>query len=136
MTERAESRDARDLRELWYQHARATSDARLAALAAVGLVGVVGFVALLFVDVTRVARWWPLVLPVAFAGAFGVWGIADREIGAPPAAATGDENPRSERNAAHRGWLLLRGTASAVAGAAGIAAMLEVLRLGLGTWIS
>ncbi len=135
MTERAESRDARDLRELWYQYARATSDARLVTLAAVGLVGVVGFTVLLFLDVTRVARWWPLVLPVAFAGAFGVWGIADREIASSPGA-PGDAKAGSDQNEARRGWLLVRGTASAVAGAAGIAAMLEVLRVGLGTWIS
>ena len=104
MTERAESRDARDLRELWHQYARATSDARLATLAAVGLVGVVGFTALLFVDVTRVARWWPLVLPAAFAGAFGVWGIADREIAAPQVAA-GDATARTDQCGARRGWL-------------------------------
>jgi hypothetical protein len=123
-------REPRDLRELWYQYARSTSDARLVTLAVVGLVGVVGFVILLFMDATRVARWWPLVLPVAFAGAFGVWGIADREVLAAGGAAGGGQI------GARRGWIVVRGAASLVAGVAGIAAMLEMLRVGLGTWIS
>jgi hypothetical protein len=130
----AGSNGPRDLRELWYEYARATSDARLVALAVAGLIGAVGFVVLLFVDATRVARWWPLVLPVAFAGAFGVWGIADREMVAAGNGAGGTNG--GDYIGARRGWTVVRGAASVVAGGAGIAAMLEVLRVGLGTWIS
>lgn len=123
-----------ELRDLWTHYAHEASDARLVTLASVGLAGVVGFIVLIFVDATRVARWWPLVLPAVFAGAFGVWGIADRELRSGhadgPAAAT------ETHEAARRGWQLLRRAASVVAAAAGIGAMLAVLKIGLGTWIS
>ena len=130
----AGSRGPRDLREVWYEYARATSDARLVALAVMGLVGSVGFAILFSVDATRVARWWPLVLPAAFAGAFGIWGIADREIVATGNRASGANG--GDQIGVRRGWMVVRGAASVAAVAAGIAAMLEVLRLALGTWIS
>ena len=123
-----------ELRDLWTHYAHEASDARLVTLASIGLVGVVGFIVLIFVDATRVARWWPLVLPAVFAGAFGVWGIADREL---KSAREADPSATTERHdTAQRGWQLLRRAASVIAAAAGIGAMLAVLRIGLGTWIS
>lgn len=52
--------------------ARRSSDGALAAAAAVGLVALVGLLA------ARPA-WWVLALPLVAVGAYGVWGIAERE---------------------------------------------------------
>lgn len=52
--------------------ARRTSDGALATSA---LVGVLALIGLAF----RRPDWWALVLPLVSVGAFGIWGILDRE---------------------------------------------------------
>lgn len=97
--------------------ARGASDGRLAVHAGVGLVAAV--VALL----TRPPLWLPLVLLALALGAFGAWGIADRELG-----------ERQAAGRAQRGLRLVR-DAVAVAGAlAAIAAALLLFFGALGTW--
>ena len=107
------------LAELLSTRARGASDLRLAIDVAVGVVLAV-----------VVAIWRPPVWPVILAaglcfGAFGAWGIADREL-----RERGEGSPSSR-------WLRLGRQAAALLGTvAGIALLLAVMALALGTWIS
>jgi hypothetical protein len=73
-------------------------------------------------------RWWPIVLPPVFVGAFGTWGIADREIA---------ERRRAEvRPATIRALIGLEWASCIAAGLAGAAGIIAFLRVMVGTWIS
>jgi hypothetical protein len=101
------------------RRARAASDGRLALDAGVGLAAAAGL-----------AIWqppaWGLWLAIAVAQTcFGLWGIADRSAA--------DSPPESGRRQA----LLAARAAAAGLGAAGaVAALVGLLFLALGTWIS
>lgn len=62
--------------------ARRTSDGGLAACTAAGLLALATLIGLQ-------PRWWPPLVPVIALGAFGAWGIADRELASRPAAGGG-----------------------------------------------
>jgi hypothetical protein len=114
-----------DLRALWHRTARRATDGQLVACVAGGLVAIGGFVTALLLGVESALHWWPGLLPAAFVAAFGMWGIADREL--------------SERRAAGvaRPVLTIVRLAAALAAAAAVAISgLLFLRATLGTWIS
>ena len=100
--------------------ARAMADGRLVLVVLVGLTAALGLV------VWRPAP-WPLLAGLALAvAAFGGWGIADREL--------------AERGEA-RGFpalvlAVVRGACIALGACAAIVALLGLLRVVLGTWIS
>ena len=95
--------DRGSLPQMLAHRARQASDRRLALDAAIGLIAAAGFAVL------RPPLWIPLTALAICLGAFGVWGILDREL----VDATG-----AERRARVISWA--RGT---VAGLGGIAAV-------------
>lgn len=116
--------DAGELREVWSSAARRASDAKLVACVAVAIVAALAFGVGLLISVRRTFPWWPLVLPALFAGTFGVWGIADREMS--------DTTRRSSQRA-----LAVAKVCSAVAaGVVAALAAMGILKLTIGTWIS
>jgi hypothetical protein len=118
-----------DLREIWCSAARAATDMQLVACVAVAIVVGLSFAVALLIDVRRALNWWPAVLPGLFAGTFGVWGIADREIEG--SIAVGDGTPSSLRV-----LVALRWCSAFAAGLVGVLGALGILKLTLGTWIS
>jgi hypothetical protein len=112
------------LAEFLSTRARNASDSRLALDAALGLTAAVA--ALIWRP-----RGWALASSAALCFlAFGVWGIADREL-----------RERSMEEGAHAGVVLgaLRSTRAIAAILGGLAAgalIIELLGLALGTWIS
>ena len=103
-------------------HARRASDAELALLAWVGAAGAVT------VLIVR-PRWWPLALAFACAASLGAWGIAEREASERERAGTLTVTGR-------RALRVARLVAATVGGIAGLGALLALLGLALGTWIS
>jgi hypothetical protein len=118
-----------DLREIWCSAARRASDTQLVACVAVAIVVAVSFAVALLIDVRRAFTWWPAVLPPLFAGAFGVWGIADRELEGSTAVAGGTPSSR-------RALVALRWCSALAAGLVGVLGALGILTLTIGTWIS
>jgi hypothetical protein len=107
------------LPELLSTRARRASDLRLAADVAVGVT--VAFVA----GIVQPAGWHLLLSAGVCVGAFGAWGIADREL-----------RERGEGTASAR-WLRTARLAAALLGAlAAVALFLRIFALLLGTWIS
>jgi hypothetical protein len=117
-----------DIRELWYDAAHRASDAQLVACVAVALIAAVGFGIAMLVDVRRTLRWWPLILPAFFVGTFGVWGIADRELGARD---TGKAPRLSTRMLS-----VVKICSVVAAGIVGALAAIGLLELTIGTWVS
>jgi hypothetical protein len=127
MTQPPISSDNAELRDVWCSAARSASDAQLVACVAIAILVALTFAVLLFVDVRRTLSWWPVLLLGLLAGAFGTWGIADRELsGARP-----DEERLSRRTLS-----ALKLCSAVAAGAVGVLAALGILRLTIGTWIS
>jgi hypothetical protein len=107
------------LAELLSTRARRASDLRLAVDVAVGVV--VAFVA----GIVQPAGWHLLLSAGVCVGAFGAWGIADREL-----------RERGEATAGAR-WLRTGRWAVGLVGAlAAMALFLGLFALALGTWIS
>ena len=101
--------------------ARAASDGRLVVDVVGGLLSALG------VAVWHPAAWLILFNASVFLAAFGIWGIAEREIG---------EHPSDTRSPLVRSLRVVQVVALVVGGIAAIVACLEVLGLALGTWIS
>lgn len=120
--------DSADLRSLWTSAARHASDGQLVACVVVAVVTLVAFLLGLMVSVAGAFRWWPIVLPGLFAGAFGAWAIADREIVQRESKPDSMRAPRTLRAAR-----LLAAVAASIIGMLGV---LGLLRITLGTWIS
>jgi hypothetical protein len=114
-----------DLRDVWCSAARRATDAQLVACVAAAMVAAVAFGIGALVDVRAAFRWWPLVLPALLAGAFGVWGIADRQIA-----------EESTTSASRRALEAVKWCAAAGGGVVGALAAVGVLRITIGTWIS
>lgn len=109
------------LREVLAARARTASDKRLVADVLGGLL--VAAVALIW----RPFGWFLFSSAAVCFAAFGVWGVADREL---------TESAHQWGGAGTRVWKLLR-ICAAVAGALAVAALLwGFLALGLGTWKS
>lgn len=116
----ASSPDA-SLRDVLVARARASSDGRLVA-------DVVGGVLALLAAATWHPRAWVALCSIALCFAsFGAWGITDRELGE-----RGQAGPRWAV-ACFRG---VRALAVATGAVGGIALLLGILGLALGTWIS
>lgn len=105
----------RTLFELLTALLQRVSDGQLVAACATGLAGVA-------VILLIRPGWWRLALPLIVLGAFGAWGIAERE--------------RDARGARRVAAALVRGVAILAAGTAAIATVLSVMSVALGTWIS
>jgi hypothetical protein len=95
------------------------------ACVAVAIVAALGFGIGLLISVRRVFPWWPLVLPALLAGAFGVWGIADRELGEP-----------GRRQKSRRMFAAIKLCSGVAAGVVAALAAIGILKLTIGTWIS
>jgi hypothetical protein len=118
-----------DLRDLWRFYAHRMSDTALVACVSVSILLIAGFAVIALLRAHWAQHWWPLTLPPIFVGAFGAWGIADREL--------------VERRRAAESWpvanRLLLGVEWAsclIAALAGAAAIIVFLRVAVGTWIS
>lgn len=118
-----------DLRQVWCSAARGATDIQLVVCVAVAVVIAVSFAVALLIDVRRSLQWWPAVLPGLFAGAFGVWGIADREI-------EGNVTTGGGTRSSRRMLVALRWASAFAAGLVGVLAALGILKLTIGTWIS
>lgn len=106
------------LHEEFILRARRATDGQLALAAAVGLVGALG------VTWWRPAAWPPLLALACASLAFGLWGIADREL----------VEHRRARGMLPRILRLLRAL-SAVAGLlSALVLLLSIAALGAGTW--
>jgi len=116
--------DAGELREVWSSAARRASDAKLVACVAVAIVAALAFGVGLLISVRRTFPWWPLVLPALFAGTFGVWGIADREMS------------DTTRRSSHRALAVAKLCSAVAAGVVAALAAMGILKLTIGTWIS
>jgi len=117
-----------DLRDLWRFYARKMSDTALLVCATVSIFLVAAFAVTTLLNARWALHWWPLMLPAVFAGAFGVWGIADREISEGTRAANGPVPKRM--------LVILEWAASVVAALAAAGAVIVFLRVTVGTWIS
>jgi hypothetical protein len=118
-----------DLRDLWRLYARRMSDTGLVLCVSLSILLIAAFAVAVLVSAHWALRWWPAVLPPILAGAFGAWGIADREL--------------AERRRDHRGRVLTRRMLTTVewascivAALAAAAAVIVFLRVTVGTWIS
>lgn len=113
--------DTTSLREALAAAAHRASDAQVVVYAAAGIA--IGTCAI----IVRPMAWMAFTGIGACIAAFGLWAIADRELG----------DGRSDGSRASRiAWRVLR-TAAAVVGTAGAVLMLFLLLgLGLGTWTS
>ncbi len=108
------------LGEFLKHRARRASDRRLAADTAVGVIVAAGAL------IWRPAGWAQLVLAAVCIGAFGTWGIVDREL--LERAVTSGTSSRSLRFG--------RGAAAAVGGTAALMLLLSLFALAVGTWKS
>ena len=112
--------------ELWLETARRSSDVRLALCAAMLPVSAAAST-VSFIVLTRWNSWVSGALAVGFLiGAFGVWGIAERERG----------GHRLDGTTTDASWRWLQWFAVAVAIGASVLFGLAFLRLTIGTWIS
>jgi hypothetical protein len=107
------------LAELLTSRARRASDLRLALDVAVGIVAV-GVAA-----IWRPAGWLMLAAAGLCVGAFGAWGITDREL-----------RERAEGTTVARSLRVARRLAVALGTLAAVALLLTLCALALGTWIS
>jgi hypothetical protein len=124
-----EPRSDSDFGELWRLYAHRTSDTGLVLCVSVSILSIAIFAIVALFRAHWALRWWPLVVPPVFVGAFGAWGIADREL----AERRRDANTRSS---AIRALVGLEWASCIAAGLAGAAAIIVFLRVMVGTWIS
>ena len=118
-----------DLRDLWRFYARRTPDTWLALFVSLSILLIAGFAVMALTHARWALRWWPTALLPIFAGAFGAWGIADRELA--------DRRRDSESRPFIVRMLIGVEWASCVAAALAVAAaMIVFLRVTVGTWIS
>jgi hypothetical protein len=118
-----------DLGELWRLYARRMSDTMLAMSLALSILSIVVFTAVGMTHARWGLRWWPFALLPVFAGAFGAWGIADRELA--------DRRVLSDtRTFGVRVLVVVEWAAGVAAALAVAAAVLVFLRVAVGTWIS
>lgn len=111
--------DGRTLADVLLARVRASSDRRLAIDAGAGLVAAV------VLALTRPPLWLPLALLAVGLAAYGVWGIADRELG--------EHHARGESSR----WLpALRMLAATTGILAAVGAGVLLFFGALGTWIS
>ena len=103
------------------QRARSASDQRLAIDAGVG------FLAVLVVVVWRGPYWFLLVCAASAVGAYGMWGITDRELG---------ELSVERHRAAHAALRIARAAAAILAALSILSLIFGVPAALLGTWIS
>jgi hypothetical protein len=114
---------------LWRFYARRTPDTWLVLFVFMSILLIVGFVVVGLMHARWALRWWPTALLPMFAGAFGAWGIADRELA--DRRRDPDKRPLAVRMLIGVEW------ASCVAAALAVAAAVIVfLRVTVGTWIS
>jgi hypothetical protein len=118
-----------DLRDLWRFYARRVPDTWLALLVSVSILLIVGFAVVGLTHARWALRWWPTALLPMLAGAFGAWGIADRELA--DRRRDSDSRPLAVRMLIGIEWASCVAAALAVA-----AAMIVFLRVTVGTWIS
>ncbi|HET7459549.1 MAG TPA: hypothetical protein VFJ74_17995 [Gemmatimonadaceae bacterium] len=104
--------------------ARRTSDGALATSALVGVIAVIGLA-------FGRPGWWALALPLVSLGAFGVWGILERER-----TARGAEQQQQPSAAATRALAVGQWLAAAVGTVATIVAAFALLGVLFGTVIS
>jgi hypothetical protein len=114
-----------DLFALWQRTARRATDGRLVACVAGGLVSIGGWVIAMLLGAESAFRLWPGILPAVLVTAFGVWGIADREL-------SEQRGPR----VAQPLLMVVRWAAALAAGSVAAISALLFLRAMLGTWIS
>jgi hypothetical protein len=120
--------DELGLAALWRREAERASDATLATLAALLPVGLV-VAALMAAWRPGWLAWWPLLIPVMLLGAFGAWGVANREL-------KDDVRPLSGYGALIVLWRAVRGVAVMIAIGSAALAMGEFVRAALGVVIS
>ncbi|HEX8945337.1 MAG TPA: hypothetical protein VF785_19525 [Gemmatimonadaceae bacterium] len=118
-----------DLGDLWRVYARRTSDTGLFLCVSVSILIIASLAVIGLLHARWALRWWPVVLPPIIVGAFGTWGIADREI------AERRSNP-SVQPLALQMLIGVEWASCIAAGLAAAAAMIVFLRLTVGTWIS
>src|SRR5262245_35570461 len=63
----------------WRRFARRATDAQLALCAAAFPIGLAGALVITFTRPHWAVRWWPVIAFPLLVGAFGLWGIGDRE---------------------------------------------------------
>jgi hypothetical protein len=115
-----EHREPPQLFELIAQRARRASDGVLVLCAGAGVIGSCAlFIAL--------PAWWTYALPVVTLGAFGFWGIAEREL---------SSTNRARNGSGYRLLRIAQMIAATVGAGAAIVSGLTVFRLIIGTWIS
>ncbi len=119
-------RDAQ-LLDVWRYWANRATDTQLVVMVVASIVAVAVFAVVGALAAPWALRWWPSVLIPAFAGAFGTWAIADREVA--------DRSRRGERGGIGV-WVALKLAAASAAAAAALAAVFVFLRVTIGTWIS
>jgi len=118
-----------DLGELWRLYAHRTSDTGLLLCVSVSILLIATFAVVALLRAHWALRWWPIVLPPVFVGAFGAWGIADRELAERRRGA-------NARPAAIQVLVGLEWASCIAAGLACAAAIIVFLRVMVGTWIS
>jgi hypothetical protein len=118
-----------DLGDLWRSYARRTPDTWLALLASLSILLIVGFAVVGLTHARWALRWWPTILLPMFVGAFGAWGIADREL-------TDRRHHSDSRPLAVRMLIGVEWAAGVAAALAVAAAVIVFLRVTVGTWIS
>lgn len=115
-----------DLFALWRRAAPRATDGELALLAGFIVPWLCG-VLLAAVVKPELRRLWPLSVVLLLVSAFGIWGIAEREI---------RDRHGSSHGVAAYAWRALRAAATVIAGTCVALTVLLILRLTMGTWIS
>jgi len=118
-----------DLGELWRLYAHRMSDTGLLLCVSVSILIIAGFSVFALLHAHWASRWWPIALPPIFVGAFGVWGIADRELAE-------RRRDAQARRFALRVLVGLEWASCTAAALAAAAVVIVFLRLTVGTWIS
>jgi hypothetical protein len=117
------------LADLWRRTARRATDAQLAVCAALLPVTVLASIVVAFARPQWTLEWWPITAVPLLVAAFGIWGIGDRELTAPP--------PPPEPGPPSRwGWRSVQAMAVVVAVLSAAVIVLWFLRRVVGTWIS
>jgi hypothetical protein len=118
-----------DLRDLWRFYARRMSDTALAVSLSLSILLIAAFAVVGLRHAHWALHWWPAALLPVFAGAFGAWGIADRELA--------DRRGSPATRAIAIRMLVAVEWASCVTAAVAVAAgVMLFLRVTVGTWIS
>ena len=102
----------------WQQLSRRATDAQLALCAAVMPLALVVALVVTFTRPHWATRWWPATAVPLLVGAFGLWGIADRER---------DSSSRA-------GWRVVQGFAVVIAIISAAVLTLWFLERVVGTW--